>query len=167
MKEERDNPRYPFLEGAQFVLTCWLLHSFQVFFNLNYCVLVAVDSLCGKIYHSAFLGRKKIKTSEASLGILQSGSRKSHFKVEANERSCCDGWDVRRGVCGRKGWRKQVVCLLLFSVTREMSPSDKESLQPRTCQTTSEKQLLATQVTTMHLIFTKSSGYRTMSQLFL
>lgn len=112
---------------------------------------------------------EKIKTSEASLGILQSGSRKLHFKVEANERSCCNGWDIRLCVWGKKGWKKQAICLLLCSVAREMSPlpSDKESLQPRTCQTTSEKQLLDVQVTTMHLIFTKTSGYRIMSQLFL
>lgn len=100
-----------------------------------------------------FLEEKKI--SEASLGILQSGCRKLCFRVEATERSSCNRWDMRLCVCGGKRWRKQAICLLLFSVTRKMStfPSDKEGLQPRTCHSSSEKQLLPIQVT-MHLIFT-------------
>lgn len=112
-------------------------------------------------------GKKKI-TLETSLGILQSGSRKLCFKVEANESSSCNRWDIRLSVCGVKGWREPAICLLLFSVTRKISvsPSDREGLQPGTCHTSSEKQLLPIQVT-MHLIFTKSSGYRIMSQLFL
>lgn len=137
--------------------------------NLNYCLLVSVDSLCGKIYCSAFLGRKKIKTSEASLGTLQSGSRKLCFSVEANERSSCNQWDIRLYVCRVKGWRKkQAVCLLLLSVTRNIStlPSDREGLQAGTCNTASKKPLLPIQVT-MHLIFTKSFGYRIMSPFFL
>lgn len=112
--------------------------------------------------------KEKIKTSEASLGILQSGSRKLRFKVEANERSSRNGWAIRLCVCRMKGWKRPAIGLRLFSVTRKISasPSDKEGLQPGTCHTSSEKQLLPIQVA-MHLIFTKSSGYRIMSQLFL
>lgn len=93
--------------------------------------------------------KKKIKTSEASLGILQSGSRKLCFSVEANERSSCNRWDIRLYVCRGKGWRKkQAVCLLLLSVTRNIStlPSDREGLQPGTCNTASKKALLPIQV---------------------
>lgn len=77
----------------------------------------------------------KNKSFEASLGMLQSGRRKLHFKVEANERLSCNRWAIR--LClRREGRQEQAICPLLFPVARKMSalPSDKEGLQPRPCQ---------------------------------
>lgn len=57
-----------------------------------------------------------MKTSEASLGIVQSGSRKLRFRVEANERSSCNRWDIGSvSVEGRDAGNRQSACCFSLS----------------------------------------------------
>lgn len=79
-------------------------------------------------------------------------------------RSPCNGWDVK-ALCL---WKRQAICLLLFSVTRKISAlqSDKGSLQPRTDHTRSQQQLLPAQVTCTW-VSPESSLFRITRPLFL